>query len=192
MGGNWAYIELGWGGFWAWDPVENASFLPWLTATAFVHSVRVEKKRGLLSKWNLALAGITYALTIFGTFLTRSGVVQSVHAFAETNVGWVFLVYLGIVMVAFFIPLLFRSGSDEAGSSYGGVFSKSTVFLFNNLFFLTIAFCVIWGVLFPIISEAAVGTKSVVGPPFFNMTTGPLFLFILALISLGHVLSLGK
>lgn len=192
LGGNWAYIELGWGGFWAWDPVENASFLPWLTATAFLHSVMVEERRGMLKRWNLTLAILSYLLSVFGTFLTRSGIVQSVHAFAETDFGWVFLLYLGVVSALAIILIVYRSPELRSENSIKSYLSREAIFLFNNLILLGICFSTFWGVMFPVLSEAVVGEKSVVGPPFYNAVNGPLFLLLLFFMGIGPLVSWKK
>ncbi len=189
LGGNWAYIELGWGGFWAWDPVENASFMPWLSGTAFLHSVMVQQQRGMLKTWNIFLATLTYLLTVFGTFLTRSGIVQSVHAFAETDVGWVFLVYLvvmGIIVTALTISRRSLLKSENTIVSY---ISRESAFLFNNLALLGICFVTLWGVMLPVLSEAVSDEKLVVGPPFFNRVNNPLFLFLIFLMAVGPLIS---
>ncbi len=189
LGGNWAYIELGWGGFWAWDPVENASFLPWLTGTAYLHSVMVQEQRGMLKVWNVCLSVVTYGLTVFGTFLTRSGIVQSVHAFAETDVGWVFLLYLAVLSVLTVSLLFYRRHSLRPENQLQSYFSREAAFLFNNLALLGICFATFWGVMFPVISEAVAGEKSVVGPPFFNQVNVPLFLILIFLMGVGPLIS---
>lgn len=189
LGGNWAYIELGWGGFWAWDPVENASFLPWLTATAFLHSVMVQKRRGTLKVWNIVLCTLSYVLTVFGTFLTRSGVVQSVHAFAETDVGWVFLVCIGFIVVLTSALIWLRWNELKPENSIESFFSREAVFLFNNLILVGICFTTMWGVLFPILSEAVTGQQSVVGPPFFNQVNTPLFMALLFFMGVGPTIA---
>ncbi len=189
LGGNWAYIELGWGGFWAWDPVENASFLPWLSATAFLHSAMVQKRRGSLKFWNVLLCSLSYILTVFGTFLTRSGIVQSVHAFAETDVGWVFLVCIAVLFVVVFSLVFYRRRELAPESRIESFLSRETMFLLNNVTLLSICFTTIWGVLFPIISEAFTGTKSVVGPPFFNQVNVPLFLILILLMGIGPTIA---
>ncbi len=181
LGGQWAYVELGWGGYWAWDPVENASFMPWLTGTAFLHSVMIQEKKGMLKVWNMALVILTYALSIFGTFLTRSGVIASVHAFAQSSLGPYFLLYLaGIVgiAVALLVKRLPELRSDHRLES---VVSRESSFLFNNLFLVGIMFAVLWGTLFPIISEAVRGVKISVAAPFFNQVNIPLGLGLLFL-----------
>lgn len=192
LGGNWAYIELGWGGFWAWDPVENASFMPWLTGTAFLHSVMVQEHRGMLKVWNIMLAVLTYLLTVFGTFLTRSGVVQSVHAFAETDVGWVFLAYMIVLFVIVLVLLSLRWKSLKPDSVLQSYISREAAFLFNNLCLLAILVTTLWGTMLPVITEAMTGEKSVVGPPFFNKVNNPLFLALLFLMAIGPLISWRK
>lgn len=182
LGGHWAYLELGWGGYWAWDPVENASFIPWLTCTAFVHSLMVQERKGGLKIWNLSLVIATYLLTVFGTFLTRSGIVQSIHAFASTDVGYVFLGYILLVVIAA-SWLIYANRKDLSSSSTRSLISRETFFLLNNLVFTVLAFTITWGVCFPIFSEALTGTKSVLGIPYFNLATRPLFFFMLALMA---------
>ncbi len=192
LGGHWAYIELGWGGFWAWDPVENASFLPWLTGTAFLHSVMVQERKNMLKFWNIWLVTLTYVLTIFGTFLTRSGIVQSVHAFASTNVGWIFLVYIGVVVAATALLCILRKADIRSERKIESLFSREAAFLMNNLLFLSICFATLWGVLFPVVSEALTGVKQVVGIPFFNAVNVPLFLLLIFLMGVGPLVAWRK
>ena len=189
LGGNWAYIELGWGGFWAWDPVENASFLPWLTGTAFLHSVMVQERKGMLKVWNVSLAISTYLLSVFGTFLTRSGIVQSVHAFAETDFGWVFLAYIAAVALLCGGLVAFRWSSLRPERRLESYLSREAAFLFNNLILLAICFATFWGVMFPVLSEWLTGEKSVVGPPFFNQVNVPLFLALLFMMGVGPLIA---
>ncbi len=189
LGGHWAYLELGWGGFWAWDPVENASFLPWLTATAFLHSVMVQERKGMLKVWNIFLIVLTYALTVFGTFLTRSGIVQSVHAFASTDIGWVFLSYLATIILVALGMVIFRRAELKPERAIESFFSREAVFLLNNLVLLSICFAVLWGVMFPVFSEAFTGVKQTVGIPFFNAVNVPLFLALVALMGVGPVIA---
>jgi cytochrome c-type biogenesis protein CcmF len=189
LGMWWAYVELGWGGYWAWDPVENASFLPWLTGTAFLHSIMVQEKRGMLRKWNVTLVVATFLLSIFGTFITRSGVISSVHAFAQSSVGYWFLGFL-IVAVAVTVYLVATRLKDlEATAQLESMVSREASFLFNNLLLVGIAFSVLWGTLFPILSEAVRGTKITVGPPFFNQVNVPLGLLLLALTGIGPLIA---
>lgn len=192
LGGHWAYLELGWGGFWAWDPVENASFLPWLTGTAFLHSVMVQERKNMLKIWNVSLVALTYGLTVFGTFLTRSGVVQSVHAFASTDIGWVFLVYLGVIFVVTAALIWWRRVELRSERAIDSIFSREAAFLLNNLVFLSITFATAWGVMFPVISEGLTGTKQAIGIPFFNAINVPLFLFLIFLMGLGPLIAWRK
>ena len=163
LGGHWAYLELGWGGFWAWDPVENSSFLPWLIATAYLHSVMVQERRGILKVWNVILIVAAYGLTVFGTFLTRSGIVQSVHAFAETDIGWIFLIYLSLLVIVAFVLLALRWRLLQPEQKISSLFSREVFFLMNNIIFVGICFATFWGVMFPVLSEAITGKKQAVG-----------------------------
>ncbi|MFI5208028.1 MAG: heme lyase CcmF/NrfE family subunit [Gemmatimonadales bacterium] len=189
LGMWWAYVELGWGGYWAWDPVENASFLPWLTMTAFLHSVMIQEKRGMLKKWNLGLVVASFLLSIFGTFITRSGVISSVHSFAQSGVGWFFLIFLIAAAAGGFSLLAWRWPALEADSRLESMVSREAAFLFNNLILIVIAFSVLWGTLFPILSEWIKGTKVTVGPPFFNQVNVPLGLLLLALTGIGPLIA---
>ena len=192
LGMWWAYVELGWGGYWAWDPVENASLLPWLTMTAFLHSVMIQEKRGMLKRWNLGLIIGTFMLSIFGTFITRSGVIASVHSFTQSNVGYFFLAFL-ILAGSFGFTLLYtRWHLLEPEAKLESMVSREAAFLFNNLLFVGIAFSVLWGTLFPILSELVRGTKITVGPPFFNRVNVPLGLLLLALTGIGPLIAWRK
>ncbi|HEX7335956.1 MAG TPA: heme lyase CcmF/NrfE family subunit [Gemmatimonadales bacterium] len=192
LGMWWAYVELGWGGYWAWDPVENASLLPWLTMTAFLHSVMIQEKRGMLKRWNFGLVIGTFLLSIFGTFITRSGVIASVHSFTQSNVGYFFLAFLVVAAILSFTLLYTRWGLLEAEVRLESVVSREAAFLFNNLLFVGIAFSVLWGTLFPILSELVRGTKITVGPPFFNRVNVPLGLLLLALTGIGPLIAWRK
>ena len=192
LGMWWAYVELGWGGYWAWDPVENASFLPWLTMTAFLHSVMIQEKRGMLKRWNLTLIVGTFLLSIFGTFITRSGVIASVHSFTQSNVGYFFLAFLFAAAVMAYTLLYTRWPLLEADVELESMVSREAAFLFNNLLLVGVAFSVLWGTLFPIISEAVRGTKITVGPPFFNRVNVPLGLLLLALTGIGPLIAWRK
>jgi len=189
LGMWWAYVELGWGGYWAWDPVENASLLPWLTMTAFLHSVMIQEKRGMLKKWNLALIIGSWLLSIFGTFITRSGVISSVHSFTQSNVGYFFLFFLIAAATASFAVYASRLPLLEAEARLESMVSREASFLFNNLLFVGIAFSVLWGTLFPILSELVQGTKVTVGPPFFNQVNIPLGLALLGLTGIGPLIA---
>src|SRR5947207_13176116 len=185
----WAYVELGWGGYWAWDPVENAALLPWLVMTAFLHSVMVQEKRGMLKKWNLALILGAWVLSIFGTLLTRSGVIAGVHSFTESPVGYYFLFFLVAATAATAVLYVTRLPLLEAEATLESILSREASFLFNNLLLIGLAFSVLWGTLFPILSEALTGTKVTVGPPFFNQVNVPLGLGLLALTGIGPLIA---
>ncbi len=189
MGAHWAYAVLGWGGYWGWDPVENASLMPWLTGTAFLHSVMMQERRGMLKVWNVWLVFITFLLCVFGTFLTRSGVVSSVHAFAQSPIGhW----FVGFLLLVLAVDLFFFSRRrDYLRSEHRleAVLSREASFLFNNLVLLAACFAVLWGTLFPVISEAVTGNKVSVGPPFFNRVNIPIFLLLLLLTGMGPLLA---
>jgi cytochrome c-type biogenesis protein CcmF len=181
LGGQWAYVELGWGGYWAWDPVENASLMPWLTATAFLHSIMIQEKKGMLKVWNMSLVILTYALSIFGTFLTRSGIISSVHAFAESDIGSYFLIYLGLMLVVAVGLVIKRLPQLRSDHRLESTLSRESSFLFNNLFLVGMMFAVLWGTMFPVLSEAIRGVKISVAAPFFNQVNVPLGLALLFL-----------
>src|SRR6266850_2924752 len=185
----WAYVELGWGGYWAWDPVENAALLPWLVMTAFLHSVMVQEKRGMLKKWNLALVIGAWLLSIFGTFLTRSGVIASVHSFTQSPVGYFFLAFLVVAAIASASVYIKRLPLLEAEATLESVVSREASFLFNNLLLIGLAFSVLWGTLYPIISEWVQGVKVTYGPPTFNYVNIPLGLVLLLLTGIGPLIA---
>jgi cytochrome c-type biogenesis protein CcmF len=189
MGSHWAYIELGWGGYWGWDPVENSAIMPWFAGTAFLHSIMIQEKRGMLRMWNMALIVLTFSLTILGTFVTRSGIIESVHAFASTNVGIVFLSFLTLVIAASVALIWWRSDLLTTENRLESFVSRESAFLFNNLLLLGIAFAIWWGTFFPILSEAFTGQRISVGPPFFNQVNGPLSLALLMMTGIGPVIA---
>jgi cytochrome c-type biogenesis protein CcmF len=184
----WSYEVLGWGGYWAWDPVENASFMPWLTATAFMHSAMVQERRGLLRAWNMSLIIATFVLTILGTFLTRSGVISSVHAFGEGPIGMYFLAFIAIILVFSLIMLMGRSAELRSNGRLDNMVSRETVFLGNNLLLTAFTFTVLLGTLFPILAEAVRGVKVSVGAPFFNRMTLPICVALLLMVGIGPML----
>ena len=192
FGMEWAYVELGWGGYWAWDPVENASFLPWIVATAYLHSVMIQEKRGMLKVWNMVLIILTFLLTIFGTFITRSGLIASVHSFGETSLGWAFLFFLGVTSFIAVGLLIHRLPHLKSRNQLDSLLSRESSFLLNNLLFIGIAFAVFWGTLFPIISEAVRGIKITVGVPFFNAVVTPIGLALLLLTGLCPIIGWRK
>lgn len=189
LGSQWAYIELGWGGYWAWDPVENASFLPWLTATAFVHSIMIQERRGMLKVWNMALIWLTWELTLIGTFLTRSGVVQSVHSFALSAVGPMFAVFIFLTMIGFLALLIWRLPLLKSENQLDAVLSRETSFLSQNVIFIVIMAATFLGTIFPSISELVMGDKISLNAPYFNRVDGPFFLALLVLMGAAPLLA---
>ncbi len=188
LGMHWAYAVLGWGGYWGWDPVENASFMPWLTGTAFLHSVMMQERKGMMKSWNVWLIFSTFLLTLLGTLLTRAGLVSSVHAFAQSSIGnwfWVFMVI--VVTVCIFTYVLQRSHL-ETEHQLESLVSRESSFLFNNLVLLTACFVILWGTLYPILSEFVEGSKVTVGAPFYNNVAVPIGLFLLFLTGVGPLL----
>ena len=190
FGMRWAYEELGWGGYWFWDPVENASLLPWLTATAFLHSIMIQENRGMLKVWNMSLVVLTFLLTIFATFLTRSGLIESVHSFAqELTIAYIFLTFMGSILAASVVLILFRLPSLQSENRIESFLSRESAFLFNNLILMGAAFAVLWGTVFPLVAELVTGQKVSVGPPFFEKVNFPIGLALLALAGIGPVIA---
>jgi len=189
IGGWWSYHVLGWGGYWAWDPVENAAFMPWLTATAFLHSVMVQERRRMLKLWNLWLVILTFGLTLFGTFLTRSGVIASVHAFTQGSIGVFFLSFLALVLLTALALLAWRWDALSAQGELDSVVSRESAFLLNNVLLIAAAFTVFFGTVFPLLSEAVRGVKVSVGAPFFNQVNVPLFLALIFLMGVGPLIA---
>ena len=184
-GGWWSYRTLGWGGYWAWDPVENASFMPWLMGTAFVHSVMVQERRPMLKIWNITLVTLTFALTIFGTFLTRSGVISSVHAFAGGAIGPFLLAYLAAILLTSLGLLVWRWDRLGERAELDALLSRESVFLVNNVLLVAFCFTVFMGTIFPLLAEALTGAKVSVGTPYFNWVSGPILLVTLLLMGVG-------
>jgi cytochrome c-type biogenesis protein CcmF len=185
LGARWAYVVLGWGGYWGWDPVENASLLPWITGTAFLHSVMMQEKKGMMKVWNIVLVSATFFLCIFGTFLTRSGLVSSVHAFAQSPIGTYFVWFLTLGIAGTIYLILSRLDYLKSENQLDSVVSRESSFLFNNVILLASCFAVLWGTLFPVISEAVSGEKITVGAPFFNKVNVPIGLVLLFLTGVG-------
>jgi len=181
IGAWWAYVELGWGGYWAWDPVENAGLMPWLVATAFLHSLMMQRRRGMLKIWHMVLTILTFSLAIFGTFLTRSGILSSIHSFSDTNLGPFFLAFLGIVLFGSLGLLYYRSSELRSEAEMESLVSRESTFLLNNLLLVGATFAIFLGTIFPVISEAVRGVKITVGAPFFNQVNGPIFLALILL-----------
>jgi cytochrome c-type biogenesis protein CcmF len=189
LGAHWAYSVLGWGGYWGWDPVENASLMPWLTGTAFLHSVMMQEKRGMLKTWNMWLIFATFGLSIFGTFLTRSGVVSSVHAFAQSSIGDWFVAFLALIFAVCVLFYVKNRSHLRSEHKLESLVSRESSFLFNNLLLLVACFTVLWGTLFPVLSEWVQGNKVTVGPPFFNRVNIPVALLLLLLTAVGPLLA---
>jgi cytochrome c-type biogenesis protein CcmF len=190
LGMLWAYEELGWGGFWAWDPVENAGFLPWLTATAFLHSIMIQERRGMLKIWNVTLIILTFFLTIFGTFMTRSGVVQSVHAFGQdTQLAWIFTIFMAVILIVSFGFVIKRVPELRARASFESWLSREAAFTLNNWILLFSAFFILFATMFPTLSEAVTGERITVGPPFFNKWMVPIGLVLLFLTGVGPLIA---
>jgi cytochrome c-type biogenesis protein CcmF len=188
LGMHWAYAVLGWGGYWGWDPVENASFMPWLTGTAFLHSVMMQEKKGMMKSWNVWLIFSTFLLTLLGTLLTRAGLVSSVHAFAQSSIGTWFMVFMGIVLAVCIFTFILQHSHLKSEQHMESLVSRESSFLFNNLVLLTACFVILWGTLFPILSEYVVGNKVTVGAPFYNRVAIPIGLFLLFLTGVGPLL----
>jgi cytochrome c-type biogenesis protein CcmF len=192
LGAHWAYSVLGWGGYWGWDPVENASLMPWLVGTAFLHSVMMQEKRGMLKVWNMWLVFATFWLAILGTFLTRSGIIASVHAFAQSSIGAWFAWFLGISFVVFAVVFILNHEHLRSEHKLESLISRESSFLFNNLLFVLLCFTVLWGTWFPKISELVQGNKVTVGGPFYNRVAIPVALLLLILTALGPLLAWRK
>lgn len=189
FGSQWAYVELGWGGYWAWDPVENASLLPWLSATALLHSNMVQERKGMLKRWNISLVTLTFILTIFGTFLTRSGLLWSVHAFANGPIGAYFLAFIGVILIGSVWNISTNWSVLKSDAQFESYISKESSFLVNNLLLVASAFTIFWGTIYPVISEAVTGTKVMVGAPYFNKVNVPIFITIIVLMGIGPVVA---
>ena len=189
LGSQWAYVELGWGGYWAWDPVENASFLPWLTGTAFIHSIMIQERRGMLKVWNMVLIWLTWELTLIGTFITRSGVIQSVHSFALSPVGPMFAAFIALTMLGFVGLLAWRWPLLRSENQLDAVLSRETAFLTQNVVFLVVMFATLLGTVFPIVSEWVTGDKISLNAPYFNRVAGPLMLALLILMGAAPLLA---
>ncbi len=188
LGMHWAYAVLGWGGYWGWDPVENASFMPWLTGTAFLHSVMMQERKGMMKSWNVWLIFSTFLLTLLGTLLTRAGLVSSVHAFAQSSIGTWFVVFMCIVLAVCIFTYVLQRSHLKTEHQLESLVSRESSFLFNNLMLLTACFVILWGTLFPVLSEYVEGSKVTVGAPFYNAVAVPIGLFLLFLTGVGPLL----
>jgi cytochrome c-type biogenesis protein CcmF len=189
VGAWWSYHVLGWGGYWAWDPVENAAFMPWLPATAFLHSIQVQERRRMLKVWNLSLIIVAFSLTIFGTFLTRSGILSSIHAFSSGPVGGFFLGFLSFILLGSFGLLAYRADMLKEQPELDSMVSRESAFLLNNIVLVSALFTIFLGTIFPLISEAVAGVQVSVGAPYFNSVTVPLFLCLVFLMAVGPMIA---
>jgi cytochrome c-type biogenesis protein CcmF len=189
LGALWSYAELGWGGYWAWDPVENASLMPWLTGTAFLHSVVVQERRGMLRVWNVGLIVATFVLALIGTFLVRSGILESIHAFGASTLGTPFLVFIAAVLAGSVALVLSRLDALRSEGQLDSLLSRDAAFLLNNLVLVGLCFVIFWGTFFPLLADAVTGTRASVGPPWFNRYTTPLALVLVLLSGLGPSLA---
>jgi cytochrome c-type biogenesis protein CcmF len=189
LGARWSYSELGWGGYWAWDPVENASLMPWLTGTALLHSVTIQEKRGMLKVWNVSLVLATGILAVLGTFLVRSGILDSIHAFGASTLGIPFLAFIAVLVVGSIALVCARAPALRSEHRLDSLLCRESVFLLNNLVLVGLCFMVFWGTFFPLISEALTGTRASVGPPWFDRYTVPLAIVLVALSGIGPVIA---
>jgi cytochrome c-type biogenesis protein CcmF len=189
LGALWSYTELGWGGYWGWDPVENASLMPWLVGTAFLHSIMVQEKRGMLKVWNVSLICGTFVLALLGTFLVRSGILESIHAFGASTIGVQFLVFISLVVALSAGLIVLRLPDLRSRARLDSLLSREAFFLLNNLVLVGLCLVILWGTFFPLISEALTGTEASVGPPWFNRLTTPLALALVLLAGIGPVLT---
>ena len=188
LGSWWAYTILGWGGYWFWDPVENAAFMPWLALTAFIHSIMVQKRRGMFRMWNIALVNVAFGLALYGMFMNRGGSVPSVHSFGASSLGWVFLMFLAIGVIVPFIIFFWRYPLLKSAQNLDSMLSREAAFLVNNLLLLGIAFVTLWGTVYPLISRLTSGEEITVARPFYDQVNGPLMLGLIFLMGIGPML----
>ena len=188
LGSWWAYTILGWGGYWFWDPVENAAFMPWLVLTAFIHSIMVQKRRGMFRMWNIALVNVAFGMALYGMFMNRGGSVPSVHSFGASNLGWVFLMFLAVGVIVPFAIFFWRYNSLKSAQNLDSMLSREAAFLVNNLLLLAIAFVTLWGTVYPLISRLTSGEEITVARPFYDQVNGPLMLGLIFLMGIGPML----
>ena len=188
LGSWWAYTILGWGGYWAWDPVENSALMPWLAMTAFVHSIMVQKRRGMFRMWNIVLIAVAFSLAQMGMFINRGGPVPSVHSFAESTMGWIFLVFMGATLLGSLAAFAWRLDTLKSRERLDSMLSRESAFLTQNVLFLVVAFVTLWGTTYPVIAEASQGETLTVGEPYFNRVNGPVLLMIVFLMGVGPLL----
>ena len=185
LGSWWAYTILGWGGYWAWDPVENSALMPWLAMTAFIHSIMVQKRRGMFRMWNMVIIIVAFTLSLMGMFINRGGPVPSVHSFAQSTMGWLFLMFMGVALFGSLIAFLWRMDNLVSREKLESLFSRESMFLFQNVLFLVAAFITLWGSVFPVLADVINDTTVTVGEPFYNVVVGPVLLIILAVMGIG-------
>ena len=188
LGSWWAYTILGWGGFWFWDPVENAAFMPWLALTAFIHSIMVQKRRGMFRMWNIVLINVAFGLALYGMFMNRGGSVPSVHSFGASQLGWVFLMFLAIGVIVPFVIFIWRYPLLKSAQNLDSMLSREAAFLVNNLLFLAIAFVTLWGTVYPLISRLTNNEEITVARPFYDQVNGPLMLALVLLMGVGPLI----
>ena len=188
LGSWWAYTILGWGGFWFWDPVENAAFMPWLALTAFVHSIMVQKRRGMFRMWNVVLINVAFGLALYGMFMNRGGPVPSVHSFGASTLGWIFLIFLAVGVLVPLMVFFWRYPIMKSAQTLDSMLSREAAFLVNNLLLLAVAFITLWGTVYPLVSRLATGEEISVARPFYDQVNGPLLLGLLFLMGVGPLL----
>src|SRR6476469_8737953 len=192
LGAHWAYVEVGWGGYYAWDPVENAALMPWLAATAFLHSVMVQERKGMLKIWNMVLVALAFELSIFGTFLTRSGVVNSIHSFAKSSIGGWFLAFVVISSLFSVALIMWRLPLLKARTKLESALSREATFLYNNLLLVALSLTILWGVLFPIVTELVKGETRTIGRPYYDFFLRAFGLPLLLLMGIGPLIAWRK
>ena len=188
LGAWWAYTILGWGGYWAWDPVENSALMPWLAMTAFVHSIMVQKRRGMFRMWNIVLIAVAFSLAQMGMFINRGGPVPSVHSFAQSTMGWLFLIFMGLTLLGSLAAFAWRMDTLKSREKLESMLSRESFFLMQNVLFLAVAFVTLWGTVYPVIADAAQDVTITVGEPYFNRMNGPLLLVIVVVMGIGPLL----
>ena len=189
LGAHWAYVEIGWGGFYAWDPVENAALMPWLAATAFLHSVMIQEKRGMLKVWNVLLVVLAFGLSLFGTFLTRSGIIQSIHSFTQSSIGPWFLGFICLITAGSLALVFARLPLLRSKTRLESLVSREATFLYNNLLLVALALTILWGVVYPILSEAVTGQAATVSKPYYNFFLHTFGLPLLLLMGIGPLVA---
>src|SRR2546421_95247 len=192
IGAHWAYVEIGWGGYYAWDPVENAALMPWLAATAFLHSVMIQEKRGMLKVWNMILVALAFNLSLFGTFITRSGVINSIHSFSKSSIGGWFLAFLGLMVFGSIALIRWRLPLLRTKTKLESLVSREATFLYNNLLLVALALTILWGVLYPILSDAVRGETRSVSKPYYDFFLHTFGLPLLLLMGLGPLVAWRK